>query len=453
MNRIGYSALLAALILQACGGGGSSSPAPAPVVTPPPSFQSPHPDNWETQSATDAGFDESALSDAFDYAMRDGSFTQAALVVRNGKLVEEQYRGISDGEVNTLVSLASDPGAQDPAFWAENYGTRDSSSLMTSWSTAKSFTSMLIGIAIEKGFISSTDQLASDFITEWQADDRADITIEQLLDMRSGLVPVCFLPNTGDLGECTNQGDAAAGGNIVFYPDQMTACIDRGLAVDGAPYPWDPDGIYSAGEFLYSNCDTQILGEILFRATGQDAGTFAQTELFEPINISANWWRDDVESGQANGNYLTYCCLDATPRDFAKFGYLLHLGGIELESGTQYSSYVSEIRAMPDFYDKQFWSFCAEQDDDSNCLNRVVVTRGFDGQFIAMDFKHNLILVRASLYKAYLNQSDDFKMNLVPGSVAESNWLGTVPNAMAISAPPTFFIEEFHARVVSALAP
>ena len=108
---------------------------------------------------------------------------------------------------------------------------------------------------------------------------------------------------------------------------------------------------------------------------------------------------------------------------------------------------------MPDFYDKQFWSFCAEQDDDNTCLNRVVVTRGFDGQFIAMDFKHNLILVRASLYKAYLNQSDDFKMNLVPGSVAESNWLGSVPNAMAISAPPTFFIEEFHARVVSALTP
>ena len=70
-----------------------------------------------------------------------------------------------------------------------------------------------------------------------------------------------------------------------------------------------------------------------------------------------------------------------------------------------------------------------------------------------MDFKHNLILVRASLYKAYLNQSDDFKMNLVPGSVADSNWLGSVPNAMAIAAPTTFFIEEFHARVVSAIDP
>ena len=63
---------------------------------------------------------------------------------------------------------------------------------MTSWSTAKSFTSMLIGIAIEKGFITSTEQLASDFITEWQVDDRINITIEQLLDMRSGLFLCAF---------------------------------------------------------------------------------------------------------------------------------------------------------------------------------------------------------------------------------------------------------------------
>ena len=451
MNKLVSLSFIVALSLQACGGGGGGSTPPSSVVTPPPSFESPHPDTWETQSPADAGFNAAALSDAFDYAMQDGTFTQAALVIRDGKLIEEQYRGIADGEVNTLTSLGSYPGDQDPAFWTENYGTRDSASLMTSWSTAKSFTSMLIGMAIEKGFITSTDQLASDFITEWQADDRINITIEQLLDMRSGLVPVCFLPSTGNLGECANQGDAAAGGNIVFYPDQMSGCINRDLAVDGAAYPWDSDGIYRAGEFLYSNCDTQVLGEILFRATGQDPGTFAQTELFEPINMTAYWWRDNVESGQSNGNYLTYCCLDATPRDFAKFGYLMHLGGIELESGTQYGSYVSQVRAMDSFYDKQFWSFCGEEDGNGGCLNLVIVTRGFDGQFIAMDFKHNLILVRASLYQPYLNRSDERKMFLIPGSVADSNWLGSVPNAMAIPAPSTFFIEEFHARVVAAL--
>jgi hypothetical protein len=68
-----------------------------------------------------------------------------------------------------------------------------------------------------------------------------------------------------------------------------------------------------------------------------------------------------------------------------------------------------------------------------------------------MDFKHNLVIVRASLYKSYLNHSDDRKMFLIPGSVADSNWLGSVPNAMAIQAPTAFSITEFHARVVSAI--
>ena len=164
--------------------------------------------------------------------------------------------------------------------------------------------------------------------------------------------------------------------------------------------------------------------------------------------MTAYWWRDNVESGQSNGNYLTYCCLDATPRDFAKFGYLMHLGGIELESGTQYGSYVTEVLAMDSFYDKQFWSFCAEQDGSGNCVNRVIHTSGFDGQFIVMDFKYNLIIVRASLYEVFLNHSDDRKMFLIPGSVATSNWLGSEPRAMAIQAPTTFSIAEFHARVV-----
>ena len=165
MNKLVNLSFIVALSLQACGGGGGGSTPPSSVVTPPPSFESPHPENWETQSPADARFNSAALSDAFDYAMQDGTFTQAALVIRDGKLIEEQYRGIADGEVNTLTSLGSYPGDQDPAFWIENYGTRDSASLMTSWSTAKSFTSMLIGMAIEKGFITSTDQLASDFIT------------------------------------------------------------------------------------------------------------------------------------------------------------------------------------------------------------------------------------------------------------------------------------------------
>ena len=89
MNKLDSLSFIVALSLQACGGGGGGSAPPSSVVTPPPNFESPHPDTWETQSPADAGFNAAALSDAFDYAMRDGTFTQAALVIRDGKLIEE----------------------------------------------------------------------------------------------------------------------------------------------------------------------------------------------------------------------------------------------------------------------------------------------------------------------------------------------------------------------------
>ena len=94
---------------------------------------------------------------------------------------------------------------------------------------------------------------------------------------------------------------------------------------------------------------------------------------------------------------------------------------------------------MDSFHDKQFWSLCAEQDAGGGCLNRVVHTSGFDGQFMVMDFKHNQIIVRARLYAAYLNRSDERKILLIPGFVADSNWLGSIPNAMAVPAPKKLF--------------
>ena len=59
-----------------------------------------------------------------------------------------------------------------------------------------------------------------------------------------------------------------------------------------------------------------VLGEIIFRATGQDIQTYAEQKLFSKIYINAAWWKDFVEFGQSNGNVLAYCCLDTTIRDF-----------------------------------------------------------------------------------------------------------------------------------------
>ena len=450
------SSLLIFAILSACGGGGGSTDTSVTVPpSSPPAFESPHPDIWETASASEAGFDEDALDSAFEYAVTDGFYTPAVVLIKDGQLVRERYRGITDAEAAGLAAISSLPEGQNAGYWQDLYGDRDAASAVTSWSTAKSFTSVLIGMAIEQGAIDSTTQSASDFIDEWEADDRASITIQQLLDMRSGLVPKCSSFETGVVGECSDYLSASSGGNIVYAADQLSGCIDREFAVPGTVYPWvspQGDGPYEAGQFYYSNCDTQVLGEIIFRATGQDPGLFAKQNLFEPLNIEADWWRDDVETGQANGNYLTYCCLDSTARDFAKFGYMLLLGGIATSEGQSYASYVSTILAQEETYRNQFWAYCDSQPFSASpdCENVLVMTIGFDGQYILVDQKNDIVLVRNSLYEPILNASDERKMRLNPLLLSESNWVASLP--MAMLGPGTEFgILNFYLSVADAL--
>jgi len=303
-----------------------------------------HPLVWDVASPESVGMDSQLLDQAFDYAFEDGSFTQAAIVIKNGKLVFEKYRGITDNEAESIAYALG----TDPSLYKNIFEYRERNSLVTSWSTAKSFTSFLIGIAIENGYINSLNESASTFISEWSSDDRNTITIKDLLDMRSGLYPACYDSSKSILAECSNEIDSSSGGNLVFSDDQLTGCIERNFAQDGAYHPWFKNGtsIYTKGDFVYSNCDTMVLGEIIFRSTGQDIQTYAEYNLFSKININAEWWRDYTLGGQSNGNYLAYCCLDSTARDFAKFGYMLLLEGIWDNDTQSYNNYIEAIKNL-----------------------------------------------------------------------------------------------------------
>ena len=116
---------------------------------------------WETSSPAEEGMDPDLLETAFINGFSDGSFTQAALVIRNEKIVLEQYRGITEGEIQIL----SDYGVIDEI--KQKYDYRDQYDLASSWSTAKSFISILVGIAIDRGYIESIEESASNYIYEW----------------------------------------------------------------------------------------------------------------------------------------------------------------------------------------------------------------------------------------------------------------------------------------------
>ena len=442
--------LLAFLIIS-CGGGGSNSQTVAPMIPTPPTPSSPsHPTIWDIATPESVGMNPSKLDEAFDYAMLDGSFTQAAVVIKDGKLIYERYRGMTLNEAKTLAeSLALDDISLNTLY--EQYLQRDSASFISSWSTAKSFTSILIGLAVEDGFIGSIADSASLYVEEWSADERSSIKIKDLLDMKSGLTPMCFNFAENSVGECQTAAGSSSGGNIVYADDQMTKCIDRDFASDGVSYPWYMYGStpYSQGSFVYSNCDTMVLGEIIFRSSGQDIQTFAEYNLFSKIGIEASWWRDFSSGGQSNGNYLAYCCLDSTARDFAKFGYMLLLGGIWENGSIKLSSYVDAIESL-ESYGLQFWTLCSNP-ASSPCDEYIISTIGFDGQYIMIDFKRDLVVVRASLYDPIQNVSSGRKMRLSPGDTLSSNWVATVPRGLGSSVDYNFSANEFVKKVIDSI--
>jgi CubicO group peptidase (beta-lactamase class C family) len=440
--------------LAACGGGSNSSAtadlSPAPDTDTGDTPEAVQSLVWQEATPESVGMNSALLAQTFDQAFVDGSYTQAALVIKDDKLIYERYRGILPTEATNLAAT-TDLDSQAV------YGTRDKDSLATSWSTAKSFTSVLIAIAIEQGLIESLTEPASTYIEEWQGDDRAAITIRNLLDMRSGLPLVCYDTAAQSLGVCDNAG--SAGGDLVFANNQMSACINRPLAETNVNQPWHNTGIiWQDGYWLYSNCDTMVLGEILYRATGQDLQTYADLHLFSKIGMRAQWWRDNDGTSQVDGNYLAYCCLDATPRDFARFGQLLLNNGVwdgeqvipsayvDSIKNITLDSVVTEISGGIFSYGLKFWSIIPQNQDDGVIYpppNTLISTTGFDGQYITVDFDNNIVMVRNGLYSPILNASDGRKMTISTGDFAASSLIGSLPNGVALAGGSSYVHQKF----------
>ena len=306
-------------------------------------------ETWVTATTEQVGLDAEKFQKVVDYAFGEGQNTQGLVVVRHGSIVFERYTKGSDKD-----------------------------SIATSWSTAKSFTSALAGIAIEKGFVSSVDASAAEFISEWSGDERANITLKDLLLMSSGLSEarddsISMYIGVKDGNDRYNSVD-----NVLFSINR-TVNPDRARWL-GAGYTWN-----------YANADTQILGEIIERSASMSLLDFARENLFSKIGISAIWWTDKFS------NYMAYCCLDMTSRDFARFGLLYARDGKWGDVEVVPSEYVIESTApsivitedLPLGYGYQWWSdrsgkwFAAK----GSRSNNIYVHPGLD-----------IVVVRNSLY-------------------------------------------------------
>ena len=400
---------------------------------------------WEETTPSSVGIDAILLEDSFIYALADETYTQAVILIKDEKLIYEKYRGLETNELGfwdqSLIDI-SELGMEIPQELQDSFTNRDKYSLATSWSIAKSFVSILIGIAIYQGYIQSVEESASTYITEWSNDDRNQITIKNLLDMRSGLPGLCATgshPNY-ELELCPYSVHWS-GGNLTPVQNQLDACINREIAETGVIQSWySSERTWEKDYLLYSNCEAQVLGELLFRATGKDLQSYADINLFSKIGFEGHWWRDNENNGQSNGNYLAYCCLDATARDFAKFGQLILNNGSWGNEQIVSSSYVEKIKKIgidsvveedgsAYSYGMGFWTLYPTQQEDETDFppaNKILLMWGYDGQYIILDIENNMVLVRNSLY--YPMQFASFERKMIgTGDLNAINYPQTLP--------------------------
>lgn len=262
MIRILVVAAILLLATGCSGDGNDAAPSPSPAQPTPAANVSWPTSGWEISSPAAEGMSAEALGGLDGVCKQIGC--QAVVVTRHGRIVWEQYA----------------PGL-------------DQFSTFIGYSMAKSFTSALVGIALEDGQIKSIDQPVADFIADWRGGDKQTITLRHIMSLTSGLEW-----NEG----YTGVNDVTS---MVQSRDHVQYVLDRPVAV--------PPG----ERFHYSTGDPAVLSRVLKVATGEEAKDMARERIFDVIGMPRAVWPTDPA-----GQTLTYCCITTTAREFAKFGYL-----------------------------------------------------------------------------------------------------------------------------------
>jgi CubicO group peptidase (beta-lactamase class C family) len=170
-------------------------------------------------------------------------------------------------------------------------------SICISRSLAKSFTSALVGIAIDEGFIKSVGDPITVYLPELKDRGFDPITIRHLLIMGSGI--------WYRLGYLPWDGEPLA----YFYPD-LRKLLLSGLTIVEPP----------GRSFRYNSYNTDLLGMVLERTTNRSPSEYLQEKIWKPLGMEypATWSIDSNEDGLE----LTPAALNARAIDYAKFGRL-----------------------------------------------------------------------------------------------------------------------------------
>jgi CubicO group peptidase (beta-lactamase class C family) len=215
-------------------------------------------------------------------AVLEDTFTDGFLVLHRGRIVYEYY----------------------------SEAMRDVTTHMV-WSVSKSILSSLVGILVERGVL-DLSRTAGHYIAELKDAGYGSVSIDRLLDMRSG---VKYSEDYTD-----PDSDFALFDEVCGFRPRVSSHPAQGLYDYLAALPGDPR---DPGDFSYRSTDSDVLGWIAERTTGIPLERLLETELWGPLGTEedADLLVDPVGSPIADGGLCT------TLRDLGRFAQMQLAGG------------------------------------------------------------------------------------------------------------------------------
>ncbi len=262
---------------------------------------------------------------------------------------------------------------QDGKIRLEKYGLGfNADGRWTSFSVAKSFTSTLVGAAIKDGYIKSIDNKVSDYIPDLKGSVYDDVTIKQLLTMTSG---VKWNEDYAD-----PKSDVALFNAHKAEPGvDVTVSYMRKLKREAPP----------GTKWVYKTGETNLIGVLVSSATKKNLSEYLSEKIWRPFGMqqNASWLLGST------GHEISGCCMQASTRDFARFGLFILGGGTAggktvLPDGWIAAATTKQAdTTRPGYgYGYQWWTM----DDGS------YTARGIFGQGIFIDPKRKLIIASNS---------------------------------------------------------
>ncbi len=231
---------------------------------------------------------------------------------------------------------------KDGKIVLERYGLgRKPIDRWTSFSVAKSVTSLLVGAAIKDGKIKSLNDDIAAYVPELKGSAYEGVTVRQLLMMSSGVAwNEDYTDPNSDVAKAGFQPAPAGQNPMVAY-----------MATRPREHP-------PGSRFHYNTGETDMVGVLVSHAVGKPLAQYASEKLWKPLGME----RDGIWAVDTGGHERGGCCMSMTLRDYGRLGQFVLNGGVAhgkklLPTGYLEAATSPQIRngAPPDGYGYFWW--------------------------------------------------------------------------------------------------